>query len=417
MKGLKIKIQALLLCGVLITGLFSSCASDENIDNGNKVNAGDKVLTLTLNTPKATTTSGAKTRADGTNITGNSTEDKINRLTIGVFSSDGTTVRTIQELKEGTGVGSFTTPTGTPNTTTATLVTNSLVVGDKVLVAVNAPTGTFKGLTNASDFENQAIAIDVALATPFTGFVSPPEVEATDNIPMYGSDYIKQPVPAKTSYTADVKVCHQLAKITLSTLAVAFDPNGPYKKAIFTPTNFFLINVPGDLKFNSAAWSGSAATYQGYDNTNTNTYKKYLGTGSLTLSPLQVDASDATKKSSITPNNILYTMPNSDASTNTKLVIAGKFDSDGDGTSDTTDPVYYPVNINWKYDKTKTPAECPAEDGTDIKKVYPNRNYNCTVTIKTKGAKSPTDKIDPEDVSVTVTVTDFAPINQDTTFE
>ena len=107
MKGLKIKIQALLLCGVLITGLFSSCASDENIDNGNKVNAGDKVLTLTLNTPKATTTSGAKTRATNMTQTDIGTkENQINLLTIGIFKVNGdgtTTVRTIQELPSGTG--------------------------------------------------------------------------------------------------------------------------------------------------------------------------------------------------------------------------------------------------------------------------------------------------------------------------
>lgn len=408
MKGLKIKIQALLLCGVLITGLFSSCASDENIDNGNKVNAGDKVLTLTLNTPKATTTSGAKTRADGTNITGKpTTEDQINRLTIGIFSPDGKTVRTIQELAKGTTTGTFSTASGT---TTATMVTNSLASGDQVLVAVNAPSGTFNGCTNVTSFEGKAVNLEIALATPESGTVG--TAEATNNIPMYGKGSITAPTAPATTYTSTVAVQHQLAKITLNSLAVAFDQNGPYKSATFKPTSFFLINVPDDLNFNLAAWSGSAKMWQGYDATNTGTYKAYLGTGSITTyTAMNNNVVGGT--ASITPGNIFYTMPNSDVTNNTKLVIGGDFSSDG--TSATT-TVYYPVNINWQY-KTSDKTSGPAEASTVAKQVYPNRNYNCTVTIKTKGAKSPTDKIDPEDVSVTVTVTGFSDVKQDTTFE
>ncbi|WP_025883800.1 fimbrial protein [Segatella paludivivens] len=344
MKGLTIKIQALLLCGVLITGLFSSCASDENIDNGNKVNAGDKVLTLTLNTPKATTTSGAKTRT--TSMTANTTEDQINRLTIGIFSSDGNTVRTIQELSSGTTTGTYSTASGI---TTATMVTNSLQAGDIVLVAANAPTGTFKGCTKASDFTAKSIAIDVALATP--AGAADLTKEAMDNIPMYGdastsgtgNGVIVAPTGTATTYTATVKIQHQLAKITLNTLGVAFDQNGPYKAATFKPTSFFLINVPDNLNFNAAVWNGSTAQWQGFDNTTTAgkaTYKEYLGTGAITTySPLAVNAS-------ITPNtpiDIFYTIPNSDATNNTKLVIGGDFSSDGSSTT----PVYYPVNINW----------------------------------------------------------------------
>lgn len=412
MKGLKIKIQALLLCGVLITGLFSSCASDENIDNGNKVNAGDKVLTLTLNTPKATTTSGAKTRV--TNMTANTTEDQINRLTIGIFDAAGTTVRTIQELSSnptsGT-TGTFTTD-GVAKKTTATLVTNSLAADDQVLVAVNAPSGTFNGCASVTGFEGKAISLEVALATPKSGTVG--AAEATDNIPMYGKGTITGPVSPATTYTSVVAVQHQLAKITLNTLGVAFDQNGPYKSATFTPTSFFLINVPDDLKFNSDAWSGSTSMWQGWDTSNSGTYKEYLGTGPITTTPLAGTAS-------VTPNtpiNVFYTMPNSDVTNNTKLVIGGKFDSDGSGTSAPT-TVYYPVNINWVYDtdsKTSGPAD-GGKGGPTAKAVYPNKNYICNITIKTKGADSPNTTIDPEDVSVTVTVTPFVEATQTTVFE
>lgn len=416
MKGLKIKIQALLLCGVLITGLFSSCASDENIDNGNKVNAGDKVLTLTLNTPKATTTSGAKTRV--TNMTANTTEDQINRLTIGIFDAAGTTVRTIQELSSndtpGT-TGSFTTDDDTKKTT-ATLVTNSLADKDKVLVAVNAPAGTFKGCKTVSDFEARTIAIDAALATPKSGTVG--AAEATDNIPMYGIGSI---AASGTTFTASVNVQHQLAKITVGTVKVNFAQNGPYANATFQPTSFFLINVPSDLAFSTAAFPSVNPTsfFHGWAaSTSTSDLKAYLGTGIFSTAYSALKYSNVVEENSISPNSILYTMPNNVTDHNTKLVIGGEFDSDGSGTSVPT-TVYYPVNINWVYDtdsKTSGPAD-GGKGGPTAKAVYPNKNYICNITIKTKGADSPNTTIDPEDVSVTVTVTGFSEASQNTTFE
>lgn len=405
MKGLKIKIQALLLCGVLITGLFSSCASDENIGTGNKENTGDKVLSLTINTPKATTTSGAKTRV--TNMTANSTEDQINRLTIGIFDAAGTTVRTIQELSSNATPGTTGTFNTASGTSTATLVTNSLANNDQVLVAVNAPSGTFNGCASVTDFEGKAISLEVALATPQSGTVG--AAEATDNIPMYGKGTITAPVSPATTYTSSLAVQHQLAKITLNSLAVAFDQAGPYKSATFKPTSFFLINVPNDLKFNIAAWTGSTSMWQGYDTSSTGTYKAYLGTGSITT----YSAMNVGGTTSITPGNIFYTMPNSDATNNTKLVIQGDFSSDGVSAAT---PVYYPVNINWVYD-TATKTSGPAQASTDAKKVYPNRNYKCDITIKTKGASSPTTNIEPEDVSIQVTVTGFTGVSQSTNFE
>lgn len=402
MKGLTIKIQTLLICGVLITGLFSSCASDENIEN-KKVDSDNKVLTLNITTPKSTTASSAKTRV--TNMTGtNATEDQINLVTIGIFSSDGNTVRTIQELGPSATAGvtnTFNTVTGT---TTATLVTNSLTSTDIIRVAVNAPIGTFSGCTKMSEFEAKTADLTVALATPKNGTIG--TAEATDNILMYGTGTVSPPTSG-TAYTSNVQVQHQLAKVTLSSVTVAFDQTGPYKSATFKPTSFFLINVPNDLKFNTAAWSGSSTMWQGYDNT-VGTYKEYLGTGAITSSVLKIGGT-----TSVTPGNVFYTMPNSDATNNTKLVIGGDFSSDGVSTATT---VYYPININWVYDSS-TKTSSAAQSGTDPKKVYPNRNYKCAVTIKTKGATTPNDNLEPEVVSVTVTVSPFTDVTQNTSFE
>lgn len=411
MKGLKIKIQALLLCGVLITGLFSSCASDENIDNGNKVNAGDKVLTLTLNTPQATTNSGAKTRATNTDGTG-SAENQINRLTIGIFAPDDAVnhtpgvVRTIQEITTGSTPG-FTTDAS--HITSATIVTNSLSSDDSIFVAVNAPVGTFSKVQNRTDFL-KSIEIDAALTTGSNG--STPSVEAMDNIPMFGKCKIAIPSGGSTHYTATLSASHLLAKITLAKITVAFDAAGPYSAATFQPTSYFLINVPNYLRFYDVGWgTGSTATlWHGWadatptSNPANTAYKVYLGTGPLATQPVLTRTSTP-----LEPKNVFYTIPTSDATgdNNTKLVICGLFSPDGIVTAK---PVYYPVNINYV---TSTQA---AAEGT-AKRVYANRNYTCKVTIKTKGADTPTANLDPNDIDVKVTVTGFAPIDQDTTFE
>ncbi|MDN5554401.1 fimbrial protein [Prevotella sp.] len=402
MKGLKIKIQALLLCGVLITGLFSSCASDENIDNGNKVNAGDKVLTLTLNTPKATTTCGAKTRVTNTDGTG-SAENQINRLTIGIFASDGS-VRTIQEITSGS-TPAFTTAS---NITTATITTNSLAAHDSVFVAVNAPVGTFNGVLTKDAFL-KTIEIDAALTTKSDG-TSSGNAEAMDNIPMFGKCDV---AASGTHYTADLSVSHLLAKITLAKITVAFDPTGSYSAATFQPTSYFLINVPNYLRFYDVGWgTGSTTTlWHGWadatssSNPANTAYKEYLGTGPLATQPVLTGTSTF-----LEPKNVFYTIPTSDATgvNNTKLVICGLFSPDG--TSDAKKTVYYPVNINYV---TSTQA---AAEGT-AKRVYANKNYTCNVTIKTKGADTPTANLDPNDIDVKVTVTGFVNIDQDTTFE
>lgn len=421
MKVITIKMQTLLLCGVLITGLMSSCSSEDNVEGGGQVIKGEKTLTLTINTPNTTNNNGAKTRA--TNMTSNSTEDKINLLTIGIFNSTGTTVRTIQELSSSTtanATGTFNTVSGTSK---ATLVTNSLNAGDIVLVAANAPSGTFNGCTTVTDFETKkTIAIDAALATSADGTSSTTD-EAKDNIPMYGTGTIAAPTTGTTTYTSSVAVQHQLAKITVKSVKVDFDQNGPYKSATFRPTSFFLLNVPNTLAFSKDAWTGSTSFLHGWAAANTGTtptngtFKEYLGTGIFSTSYNALKYSTVASDNTIEPGSLFYTIPNSDATNNTKLVIGGEFDADGTGTTASSTTVYYPVNINWVYDSTNKTSAAATNGGTTAKCVYPNKNYICSVVIKTIGSTSPSGNLDPEDVSVTVTVTGFTDVSQETTFE
>ena len=399
MKNLKqfnFKLQALLLCGICSCGIFSSCSKE---DIGNKTGSAiGNQLVLTINTANPGSRATNLTPTAGETPGDDENENQINRLTVGVFSSDGNTVRTIQEYTES-GSNTFSTSLdGT--TTTATVTTTSLAKDDQVLVAVNAPTGLFSSVQKSSDF-NKVISIDRALATS-SAETSSTLTEAADNIPMYGFSTIAQAKDG--SYSSAVSVQHQVAKVTVVSVGVDFDPNGPYKNATFQPTAFFLTNVPDNLNFTLAAATGSSTLYQGGDNTAT-TYKAYLGTGDLgtTYTALKGTAS-------VDINKFFYTMPNNVVANNTKLVIKGKFSADGSAIGDATPEVYYPVNINWVYNGV-------VPDGGTAKIVSPNKNYKCTVTIKTKGALTPTASLDPESASILVTVSKFDDVNQSTEFD
>ena len=404
MKNLKqfnFKLQALLLCGICSCGIFSSCSKE---DIGNKTGSAiGNQLVLTINTANPGSRATNLTPTAGETPGDDKNENQINRLTVGVFSSDGT-VRTIQEYtKDGTNKFS-TSVDGT--TTTATVTTTSLAAGDKVLVAVNAPTNRFAGVQNSDAF-TKSMTIDEALTTPAPGETADAAKEATDNLPMYGNDIIAKGEDG--SYSSTVHVLHQVAKITVGTVGVDFDPNGPYSAATFQPTAFFLTNVPDNLNFTKAAATGSSTVWeQGGKSSITATYKAYLGTGDLGTAYTALKGIAGSTTASVGINKFFYTMPNSVVANNTKLVIEGTFDPDGKGTSTST--VFYPVNINWQSDGT-------VPDKGIAKTVSPNTNYNCTVTIKTKGTDDPSKSIDPSVASINVTVTPFTTVNQSTVFE
>ena len=365
----------------------------------------DASLTLTINTGKV----GSRATAWTTDPAGSDktqTENKINRLTVGIFSSDGSTVKTIVELTPGQTGGNTLTADGT----TAKIVTTSLAANDQVLVAVNAPTGKFAGVANATAFK----AVEEDAKDALTDGSS----EATEfakNVPMFGENTL---TGTGSVFTANVSVQHQLAKITLDDLEVAFDANGPYKEAEFTPTEFFLVNVPEKLAFNSNAWVNGASHLHGMSSTTYSsltaatewgTYKEYLSSAATGSTALKGTSDTYASKS------YFYVTPCDDASTNgkMKLIIAGTFKTN---SSDAGTTVFYPVAINATYAADGTPSAA-TNGGADVFKVYPNKNYKCKVVIKTIGTIDPTKNLDPQTATVTVTVTDFVEASQTTTFE
>lgn len=407
MKALtKIGIGFLSLAAVALW--FTSCSS-EDVASG--TNQGRKsLLTLSINTGNVN-----NTRANGWIGSAPTDESKIQSMTVGIFTSEGK-VRTIVELKAGSGVGTKLSDDGQ----TATIVTTQLTSTDKVLVAVNAVEGKFQGVQTADDFKGKTVEADVALCAG-----AEKETQDVSKTPMFGSGDLKntEGETKDKNFTASVKVYHMLSKVHLQALNVQFNENGAFKDASFTPTDIFMINVPNDVKFNVTsntdenAWTKTSTFLHGWSNedytvanslaTGMGDYKKYLTTGALT------PATELNRTSGSFGKEVyFYTLPNgkTDLANRTKLVIAGTFKNN---TSDPGTKVYYPVPINAKFENS---GNVIAAEGTKYA-VYPNKVYNCTVNIKAKGASTPNESLEPQTASVTVTVEPYNPADQTTNFE
>lgn len=408
MKALtKISIGFLALAAVALW--FTSCSS-EDVASG--TNQGRKsLLTLSINTGNVN-----NTRANDWIGSAPTDESKIQSMTVGIFTSEGK-VRTIVELKAGSGVGTKLSDDGQ----TATIVTTQLTSTDKVLVAVNAVEGKFQGVQTADDFKGKTVEADVALCAG-----AEKETQDVSKTPMFGSGDLKntEGETKDKNFTASVKVYHMLSKVHLQALNVQFNENGAFKDASFTPTDIFMINVPNDVKFNvtsntdASAWTNTSTFLHGWSNdaysdanasaSGMGAYKKYLTTGALTPTELKGTSGSFGK------DVYFYTLPNgkTELANRTKLVIAGTFKNN---TSDAGTKVYYPVPINAKFDNSGNVTA--AGDGTTVYAVYPNRVYNCTVNIKAKGASTPNESLDPQTASVTVTVEPYDLADQTTNFE
>ena len=383
---------------------FTSCSS-ENVASG--TNQGKmSSLTLSINTGKSMGSRATAWTKDPAGFDKTKTENKINRLTVGIFTSDGSTVKTIVELTPGQSNGNTLSADGT----TATIVTSSLAANDKVLVAVNAPTGKFASVANTTAFT----AVEEDAKDALTDGSSEAKEIAT-NVPMFGENTLSG---SGNAFSANVSVQHQLAKITLDDLEVAFDSIGPYKEAEFTPTKFFLVNVPEKLAFSSDAWVNAANHFHGMSSTTYSpltaafkwwgTYKEYLSSAADSTALKGTSAKYASAA-------YFYVTPSDDdtADGKMKLIIAGTFKTN---SSDSGTTVFYPVAINANYAANGTPSAA-TNGGAEVFKVYPNKNYKCKVVIKTIGTTDPTKNLDPQTATVNVTVTDFVEASQTTTFE
>ena len=430
MKALtKIGIGFLSLAAVALW--FTSCSSEDVASGTNQGKMSS--LTLNINTGKSMGSRATDWTADPA---GN--ENDINRITVGIFSSDGNTLRTIVELASGDGTNN--TFKSEPKGASTTIVTNSLTDGDLIKVAVNAPKGHFVGIKKASDFQAKSEDASVALLTKADDSKETTKEACNNNVPMYGEGTLTPKTPGDNSvFTVSgdgnkVTVKHMLAKVSLESLGVDFKVGSAYANAEFTPVAAFLINVPDKMDFTTDVWNSGASLLHGWsaydvsDATNctfnyatgntggSGTYAQYLTTENLTSATALSGTATRTAKA------WFYTLPNDrvddgTANTyNTKLVIAGKFIENKSATSPKTEMVYYSLPINATYDATSHKYVKPAKGAGSAFQVCPNQYYKCSVTIRTKGSSTPNTNLTPQEAEIKVEVTDFVEVTQNAEF-
>lgn len=423
MKALtKISIGFLALAAVALW--FTSCSSEDVAQNGGSQSDKESLLTLTINTGKIMGSRTTDWATDPAGADASQNESKITDITIGIFDGTSKNVKAIIEPTKGSddatpGNNEFTYNT-TDKKITAKVIAKALSANDDVLVAVNHK-GKFASVSDENSFNAVTESLSEALGTGTS--------QDNTNIPMYGTG--KLVASSTNSFTAgDIAVKRLLAKISLTNLSVDF--SGIYANAEFTPTCCFLINVPENLKFADGkdSWDMSAALNSGwasydssagsftYTTANSDivgTFKEFLTTKELPGATPALKGTDVYGGSSSPSKVYFYTMPNGNdkASTkNTKLVIAGKFKAN---SSATEQMVYYPVPLNVNI--AAGGAETPGVTGEDKYKVYPNKNYICSVTIKTIGVANPNLNLDPQDATITIKVEDWTGVSQSTIFD
>ena len=376
---------------------FTSCSSEDVAQNGGGLNEKDqRVLLLSVNTGNLGTRS-ALTDA----------EKQINDMTVGIYDNSDN-YRVVASLasgsadKEASGStdGTFTTTSGVK----VKVVTSTLQENDKVLVAVNSGTTAFASKPNSpTDFSN----VTMDAVTALTGSSSGNTIDAT-RFPKFGNATL--PAGSNSTFTATVKVKNLVSKVTLEELKVDF--SGPYANASFTPSEMFLLNVPNKLAFSDKG-QASTSTYLNGTNIdksggNTGTKTAVLATATTSTTALS-SVSGGTASYPAKP--ILYTIPNSDTSNKTILVIAGNFKKDGSGAGET---VYYPLALNEDYSSNPAGA---AADGATKSQTLAGKNYMCKVKIKTIGASNPWVTTGPQTAVLTVDVENWDDATQTTTFE
>ena len=427
MKALtKISIGFLALAAVALW--FTSCSSEDVASGTNQGKMSS--LTLTINTGKS-----MGSRATDWTTDPSAKENQINRITVGIFSADGKTLRTIVELASGDGTNN--TFKSETNGASTTIVTNSLTDGDLIKVAVNAPKGHFVGIKKASDFQSKSEDASVALLTKADDSKETTKEACSENVPMYGEGTL---IPKNSGDNSVFKVSgdkvtvkHMLAKVSLESLGVDFKAGSAYANAEFTPVAAFLINVPDKMDFTTAVWISSAALLHGwsaYDtsdatnctfnyaagNTSSGTYARYLTTEDLTSAAALSGTATSTAKA------WFYTLPNdrvdngAAVTNNTKLVIAGKFIENTSATSPKTEMVYYSLPINATYKASSHKYEKPTGGDGSVFQVCPNQNYKCSVIIRTKGSSTPNTNLTPQEAEIKVEVTNFVDVSQDAEF-
>lgn len=383
------KINNLFIAGIATIGILASCVNDQEVTQNT---SGKDLVKVSLQLATGT----ASTRAVGalptsTDVTGNDAkESNINRVCVGVFDENGNTVKIYETT-------SFTTIEG--DVTKVGVSFNSTTDAKKVIIAANAPEGSFKNVAKDVDFK--AIATDLKNTTSNTTTVNSQLATA---LPMYSGEEV---LTGTSPMTANIKLTRMVARVAITSITNSFDVKGLYNEASFTPQEIFMYNVNTSCKFD-----GSYTAL-----VNSNSAESTIGTISLTnnttLSELAYLSTGYQESFSLTVQPAyFYVFPNGSTKP-TKLIIKGIWK---DKTNATGEVVYYPIIINHAQLGT-TFGENQTPDGTTDSQVAANTQYTLTATIQGKGVSSPESDITPAAISLTVAVNDWNTTSQNVTFE
>jgi hypothetical protein len=330
--------KILLIMAVFAVALvFSSCNFDDEAYTPKKEVPGYSKLVLNIGMQAPVTR--AAYAADQSSLEGN-----INRLALGIFSAAGVK----KQLEEVV----------SPSSSNMEFAYPDLEAGDIILVAINAPAGTFDAATSPEAFMQTCITIEEAMQ----GSTEDHTRVNVGNTPMFGRSTLST-VTGENAFQASVTVGHLLAKITLNSVSIDLID------ATFKLTEVYLKNVPEKLDF----YPVTADSYQFYDNYNDTfyqgeastsgdaDYKAYLGSGEVAAG-MTINSSN---------KMYLYTMPNTDVIP-TKLVLKGEYQPTGEVAENVTYEVYLNHNS----------ASSVVPDGGTEKVVCPNCNYVVDITIK-----------------------------------
>lgn len=404
MKALtKISIGFLALAAVALW--FTSCSSEDVASGTNQGNQ-ESILLLSFNTGKmgtrATTT---------TNPTDE--EKKIEDMTIGIYSSDGQKLRTVQTLTKANGESDAPAGSnkfyidGSGNAVAKIVTTAALTAGDQVLVAANTGGSVeFSKKGNVDGFKS----VEIDATTALTGTANGTALTAT-KLPKFGASSGKlQQSSNKSEFTAsDIKLKNLVSKITLKSITVNFTSPGPYALATFEPKEMYLESVPAKMQFSETAWvSDPGSSYLSGKDADKGFLKVTLSTPSGEGASKVLSASNPTFSG--TDADVLYTIPNIKTDEHkTVLVIKGQFSGE-------TAPVYFKLPLNVAGYAAGKPTGAVA-DGTQAFQIPSGKNLKCNITIKTIGSTNPDAESGPLTATLTVTVDPWDDLDQNTTFQ
>jgi len=395
----KINIGFLALAAVALW--FTSCSSEDVASGTNQGNQ-ESILLLSFNTGNMGTR-GATT----TNLTAD--EKKINDMTIGIYSSDGQRLRTVQKLTKADSEGEATPGSnkfymdGSGNAVAKIVTTAALTAGDQVLVAANTGSADFSKKGTADVFKS----VEIDATTALTGTSAGTALTAA-TLPKFGTSSGKlQAGSNKSEFSAsDIKLKNLVSKITLQSISVDFAADGPYASATFEPQEMYLVSVPNKMQFSETAWINNPGSY--FSGNDKGFLKVTLSTPSSEGASKVLSVNNS--KFTGTATDVLYTIPNSNTEANkTVLVIKGQFQGE-------TKPVYYKLPLNVAGYNAGKPTGAVAA-GTSAFQIPSGKNIKCNITIKTIGSTNPDAESGPLTATLTVTVDPWDDLDQTTTFE